>query len=75
MIGPSGTARCWSLMGGSTNRTKQVVEGLIRNPPETSERIKALIRLLDNHGRTASCGMKLGIAQAARFLYGLVKGW
>jgi len=97
--------------GGSTDRTKQVVEGLIRNPPETSEggnlradvgqtagaqnrpedevvwllqakdrwvrdvtrewnpvtagKRKAVIRLLDNRDRTASCGMNLGIAQAA----------
>lgn len=51
--------------GGSTDRTKQVIGRLIRNPPETSERMKAIIRLLDNRDRTASCGMNLGIAQAA----------
>lgn len=38
-------------------------------------RIKALIRLLDNRDRTASCGMNLGIAQGAGLLYGLVKWW
>jgi glycosyltransferase involved in cell wall biosynthesis len=36
-------------------------------------RIKALIRLLDNRDRIASCGMNLGIAQAAGFLFRLVK--
>jgi glycosyltransferase involved in cell wall biosynthesis len=110
--------------GGSTDRTKQVVEGLIRNPPETASpsqnppypsvakggssnasgagggagaqskpedevvyifqgkdrwvrevpgewnpvtagKRRAVIRLLDNRDRTASCGMNLGIAQAA----------
>ena len=129
--------------GGSADRTRQVVEGLIRNPPETTEwgnppypplpkggnshtgpgasagpgvrdgvtsggrgvtpqdgagaqdrpedevvwlfqakdrwvrdvvgewnpltvgKRKAVIRLLDNHDRTVSCGMNLGITQAA----------
>jgi succinoglycan biosynthesis protein ExoA len=59
--------------GGSTDRTKQVVEDLIRWVsevqaewnPVTAGRRQAVIRLLDNPGRTAPTGMNMGISQAA----------